>query len=219
MRFIIECDGPVLDVQPAHWAAYSTVCRELGLARIEPVDFWRAVRRGDPDGQLVRGAKPLKIREFRRRYDQCLETDEVIAHMQPHDGSGDALRKLAALAQCNLISPAANRQARQQRLDQHDLSIHFTRMKSLSTDRGYRIDQLRTLSEGDHQSLCVVSSASMILACEEADLFTVGVTTGPCSPARLTRTGARCTFASLADLADDLRARSPALSAAGFVAA
>lgn len=219
MRFIIECDGPVLDVQPAHWAAFSAACQELGLARTDASDFWRAVRRGDNDGQLIRGAKPLKIREFRRLYDQHLQSDEIIAAMQPHDDSTAALRSLANLAQCILIGPATNREARQRLLDGHDLSIHFTRMKSLSPDRGYRIDQLRTLAEGDRQTLCAVSSQSMILACEAADLFAVGIANGPCSHERLTRTGARCIFPTLADLAADLSARCPELTSAGFVTA
>jgi hypothetical protein len=60
------------------------------------------------------------------------------------------------------------------------------------------------------------ASAPLILAADEAGLFAVGIASGSCTSARLTRTGARCTFGDLSALADCLTSGGEALRAAGL---
>ncbi len=218
MRFIIDCEGPVLDVQPCHWAGYSAACAELGLARMDPASFWRAVRRGAGDGELVRGAKPAKLRDFRRSFDEHRESDECAGCMQPQPGAAAALGVLRRSGQCILVTLGANARARQAILDAADLSVHFSRMKALSADRGRRVDQLGVLSEGDRHTVVAAASESMILAAEEAGLFAVGVCCGAATAARLARAGARCNFADLAELAECLDRNGDDLVAAGLTA-
>jgi len=219
MRLILECDGVVLDVQPAYWAAYSAVCREKGMPRLDPAAFWRGIRRRAPDGQLVPGARPAALRAFRGQFDERLESDEMLGRLAPLAEVKPALARLAESGECFLVSTGPNRAARQQAMDRHDLSIHFMRMKALSDNRGYRVDQLRVLAENDPRTVVAAAGDGLILTAEEAGLFAVGVASGPCTAARLTRAGARCTFASLSELADSIAAGGDELVAAGWTPA
>lgn len=216
MKFILECDGVVLDVQPAYWAAYTAVCAELGAPRIDPAAFWRAIRKGAADGDLVRGVKPTRLRDFRRRFDERLEADEGIAAIEPHSDVGRALATLRQAGECVLVSTGPNRTARQKLLDAANLSVHFSRMKALSEDRGYRIDQLRVLSDGDPQTVVAAASETLILSAEDSELFAAGVASGTCTRPRLTRAGARVVFADLADLAECVAAGADELVSAGL---
>ncbi len=197
LKFLIECDGVLLDSQPAFWEGYCSICAEMGLPKSAPDAYWRAVRRGDPDGELIQGAKPFKLRDYRQRFDEWIETDQAIAAMESHKCAAEAMSRLKDFGECVLVNLGTNREARQAKLDQEGLSIHFSRMKALSPDRGYRVDQLRALCENDPQTVVVAASEALVLIADEAGLFCVGLSCGGCTKARLRRIGARILFADL----------------------
>ncbi|MCP4249543.1 MAG: HAD family hydrolase [bacterium] len=219
MKFILECDGVVLNPEPQYWAAYSVACEALGLPRLDRAAFWRAVRRGTREGQLVRGAKPAQLIEFGRRYSEALDSDAAVAAMAPLSDVAVGLTALGDHGPCYLVSTGPNRQKRQDVLDTHNLAIHFTRMKALSDDRGARTAQLTHLAENNPRCVAACASPSMILAAEAAGLFAVGVGSGACSTSRLTQAGARCVFADAGELADSVAAGARQLVEAGLVPA
>jgi len=215
----LECDGVVLNPEPSYWAGYSSVCAELGAARLDRASFWRAVRRGAQAGELLPGAKPARVQEYRSRIDACLESPEVMAAMAPHAGVGVALERLRKNGRCSLVSMGGNREGRQRVLDAADLSVHFDQMKALSADRARRVEQLRQLGQAERGCLVAAAGESLLLAAEEADLFVVGVAGGACTSDRLRRFGARCVFNSLEQFVACVESGGAELEAAGFAGA
>jgi len=214
----LECDGVLLNPEPWYWAGYSAVCAELGAARLDRASFWRAVRRGAQAAELLPGAKPARVQEYRSRIGTCLESPEATAALEPHAGMAAALERLRKHGRCSLVSTGGDRDGRQRVLDAADLSVHFDQMKALLADRARRVEQLRQLGQAERQSLVAVAGESLLLAAEEADLFVVGVAGGACTADRLRRFGARCVFSDLAELAACVEAGGAELEAAGFAA-
>jgi phosphoglycolate phosphatase-like HAD superfamily hydrolase len=207
----------LLDLEPAQWHAYQEVCSELNLPKLDRKSFWMAVRRGAQDGELIRGAKLAQQIEFRRRFDEIVETDECVFLAEPIADVDFALSRLRDLGECVLVSKAPNRTARQKLLDSHDLAIHFTQMKALTTQPGLRVDQLQAIAEGDPRTVVAASDDNLILSTERAGLFSAGIASGASVPARLTRAGARCVFADLGELAGSMSRGGAELVAAGLL--
>ncbi|HUU84012.1 MAG TPA: hypothetical protein VM243_10965, partial [Phycisphaerae bacterium] len=191
----------------------------LGLPRIDPGAFWRAVRRGAADGELVRGVKPATLLEFRRCFDDLLESDASLDLALPHADVAAALGTLGRAGECHLVSIGRNRAARQRQLDAHNLSVHFTRMSALRDDRAARQQQLRQLADGDPRAVVAAAGEPTVRAAEAAGLLAVGVASGACTAARFRRAGARCVFADLTELAADVAAGATALTDAGLLPA
>ena len=62
MRFIIEYDGPIIDVRPVHYRAFRAVVGELGWSCLDEPTYWRLVRTKGQDANLLPGAKPVKTK-------------------------------------------------------------------------------------------------------------------------------------------------------------
>lgn len=216
MRFLIECDGAVLDAQQCYWDAYSTACEELGMPRTDPAGFWRAIRRGAGDQELVQAASGEKLRKFRVLFDSYVVSEKCVGKMNPQPNVKEALEVLRQSGECILIALPCNREVRQKLLDSFGLSEAFTRMKPLAEDRGRRVDQLRELAESDPQAIVAASTEALVIAGEDAGLFVAGIASGTCTRARLTRAGARVTFSDLADLAECLKRGCEELYDAGL---
>ncbi len=217
MKFIIEADGPVLDVQPIYWAAYSTAVAEIGQARTDPAAFWRIIRRGDRAGLAVRGANPRQLQLYEARIAELIESDDAVAHGRPQPGVTDALRRLGGRGECVMVTLARNRAGRQKILDAEDLAIHFFQMLGLAAETTRRGDQLRAVVDGDPQVMAAAATPSMVRAAVGADLPVVGVTNGASTGRRLTQAGAQCTFADLPELADELDRGAPELVRLGLL--
>ena len=217
ISIILELDGPIIDVEPVYWAAYSRVVAELGLARKERATFWHALRRGGGVGDMLAGAKPRHIRRFREALPEALEEDECLAEGVAQPGAADELRALRAGRHVlSLVTLGQNAKARQARLDEHDLSVHFTRMTRLSKDRFQRLAQLEELTENRARVLAAAASESLVKLADEAGLVVVGISNGPCTARRLSQAGARLTFGNLANLGTEIATGGGSLIAAGL---
>jgi len=217
VRFIIEMTGPIVDPRPRYCAAYHQVAREMSLPRIDEAEFWRLVRRGDPHGRWVPGAKPAQVREFQQRFDQAVEADEFIARQREHDGVGEALTRLRRHGECQLVTNGANRLARQALLDRLDLSVHFSVMRGLPDDQSGRVRVLKEMAEGEDRVLIVCGSEEVTRAATQGGLVVSGVAAGAVVAARLARLGASPVFASLAELADEVESGGERLVQAGLL--
>lgn len=217
MKIIVELDGPVLDVEPVHWAAYSLVVVELGLARKERAAFWRLVRRGAGIGDMLAGAKPRHIQRFRERLPEVLEQDECLADAAPQAGVAEELRALVVGHHAlTLVTAGRNASARQRLLDANDLSIHFSRMTRLVSDPFQRLAQLKELAVDDRRVVVAAASESLVKLANEADLVAVGISNGPCLARRLTQAGARLTFGDFAELGEEIATGARRLIDAGL---
>ena len=217
IRIILELDGPIVDIEPVYWAAYSRVVAGLGLARKERATFWRALRRGGGVGDMLAGAGPRHIQRFREAFPEALEDDECLAEAVAQPGVADELRALRTGQHVlSLVTLGRNAKARQARLDEHDLSVHFTRMTRLSEDRFQRLAQLKELTEDHPRVLVAASCESLVKLANEADLVVVGISNGPCTARRLGQAGARLTFTNLAHLGGEIATGGGNLIAAGL---
>lgn len=217
MRIIIDCDGAVLDTQPAHWEAYSRAVGELGLARTEAAEFWRIVRTGAPLARALRGAVGRHFQTFEQRFAELLETDEVTATCQAQPGARDALAGLVKHGECILVTAGKNRDGRQTLLNANDLSVYFMQMRGLSSQPGPRANQLRELVHDDSRVVVAASTIPVVRAGLDANLLVVGIANGNCTAQRLTQIGAMTTFGDLGELRADLDGGSPQLQRCGLL--
>lgn len=217
MKIILEFDGPVIDVEPVYWAAYSRVVAELELARKDRATFWRLLRRGAGIGEFLLGAKPRHLQRFREAFPELLESDECLSSGAAAEGVADELRALAAGQYAlSLVTLGRNGPARQKLLDEADLSVYFTRMSRLAAAPNQRLDQLKELTEGEARVVVAAGSESLVKLAEEANLAAVGIANGPCTARRLTQAGARMTFTDLEGLGEEFATGARNLVAAGL---
>ena len=218
MHLIIELDGPVLNVEPVYWAAYTRIVAELGLARKDRSVFWTLQRRGAGLGEMLLGAKPRHLQHFREGLAAALELEECWAQAVAQPDAADELRALRVGQHAlTLVTLGRNAKVRQAQLDAHHLSADFTRMARLAADPFQRLAQLKELTEGRPRVLVAAGTEPLLKLADEAGLVAVGLANGPCTAQRLTRAGARLTFADLHALGEEIVHGAPQLIAAGLL--
>lgn len=217
MRFIIEFDGPVFDPASVYYAAHQAAAVEVGWSRLDQATFWRLLRTKGRQADLLPGAKPVKIADYEKRFDACLEADALLASYPPQGDMRDSLLQLARFGACSLITLGSNLAARRIVLEKQGLAAHFARFDRLDADPRRRPAELRKLCEADPRSLIVAASDSLIRSAGEAGVISVGVSAGPCSIARLHQAGASVVYKALQELAASLRDGAADLVQAGLL--
>lgn len=217
MNFIVEIDGPVLDVAPAWYRAHREAAAKVGWAALDRPTFWRLTRKQGREANLLRGAKPVKIKAYHAEFDERLEADETVAPCEPHEAIGRVLASLASKGTVRLVTLGYNVDARRAILERHDLMRSVDCFERLTADPRKRPGELRTLAAGDPRSLVVASGESLIRAAGEADVSVVGVPRGPCSVDRLHRAGADVMFTDLDDVWQAIAEGSEKLDRAGLL--
>ena len=81
----------------------------------------------------------------------------------------------------------------------------ITQMERLDADPRRRPVELRVLAGNDRKAAVIASSDTLIRSADAAELFTIGLSTGLCTPVRLHRAGARIVYKSLEELVDSLQ--------------
>ncbi len=204
LQLMIELEGAVADVMAVYWKAYTHATDELGLARTDQNVFRRVLRQGHPIGATIRGARPDKIAAFQKLFQETLEADETVGEMVVQDEIRAALSRLRDFGECNLVTCGSNKGARQRWLDEHDLSIMFTRMAVLAAARDRRAVTMQGLLEDGCQALVVASSPTVVATGCSCDMVTVGIAGGVATSQKLTQAGATHIFADLGDIVADL---------------
>ena len=116
-----------------------------------------------------------------------------------------------------MVTLGANRSARREWIAGTAWASLVGRMEKLSDDPRRRGAELRALSEGDPRTLVIAADESIIRAAGNAELFSVGVASGSCVPARLHQAGADIVLTDLAELADSLATGAQDLIRAGLL--
>ncbi|GIK15746.1 MAG: hypothetical protein BroJett003_07100 [Planctomycetota bacterium] len=217
MRLILEMDGPVVDVEPAVWAAYTAAAGEAGVPRLDRAEFWRRFRFGEPAGRWVPGAAASKVPEFVRRFEARCESDECLELCAAQAETTTALIGLKRRAELVLVTIGSNKAARQRVLDREKLSEFFTRMLGLPGQPHLRAAPLRELHLMEGKTLICAASPALVQAAAGTGIPAVGIGQGIATAKRLMQAGASATFLTLAALEEDFDQGCPVLSAAHLV--
>ena len=175
MQFVIELDGPIVDVRRRYCQAHRLVQGKLGLPSREANEFWRLLRKGASLGEIVRPTRPAQPQEYARRFEETVVSDSLLALDEPQPDVAVQLAALAAIAPCHLIALRSNPHAAQRLLDRNDLGRFFQRLRLLSQERSVRASQLAELASESDQTLAAVASESLVLAAQEAGAVVIGL--------------------------------------------
>ncbi|MBN1342900.1 MAG: hypothetical protein JXQ73_09490 [Phycisphaerae bacterium] len=216
MQFLIELDGPIVDLQDRIYQAHRIVQAGLGLPSRDSREFWRLYRKGADLAEIVRPTRVGQLQDYASRFAEVVASDALFDLDQPRADVSASLASLSEIAPCSLIAMRPNAHAAQRLLDRNDLGRFFRTLRMLSKDRSVRLSQLVELGGGSNQSVAVVSSESLAILTREADLVVVGVAGGPCTPRRLRQAGAGAVYPDLGGLVEAIRTRDDELMRTGF---
>jgi phosphoglycolate phosphatase-like HAD superfamily hydrolase len=217
VRIIIEFDGPIIDVGPVHYQIYREVAAEVGWSRLDQATYWSMIRTRGRDAVVLPGAKPVKLAAFWNRFDRRVEEDDVIARYEPHPEVKEALETIVRHGRCCLITIGPNLAARERLLDRMHLGDALTQMERLDADPRRRPGELRTLGASDRRVLVIAGSDTVARSAGQAELLPVGISSGPCTAARLRRARADIVYSGLHQLAESLRSGAKDLIQAGLL--
>ncbi len=219
MRFIVEFEGAVVDVRRVHYGRYRDVAAEIGWSRVDEATYWRLVRTKGSDADVLPGARPAKRSAYRTRFAERVEEAETIAQYRAHDAIDRVMVDLVRYGSFDLVTLGANLSARRAWIEGIAWASLVGRMEKLSDDPRRRGAELRALSDGDPRTLVIAADETIIRAAGNAELFSVGVSSGSCTPARLHQAGADIVLTGLAELADSLASGAQDLIRAGLLPA
>jgi len=219
MKFIIEVEGPVFDIGPAWHKAHEDAATQVGWSRMDQARFWALVRSKGRDGDILPGARPIKVKEYQSRFDERIEAGDIIGLYAPHAGIVETLSVLSRFGACVFFCGGPNVKSRQYLLKTHELERFGSEVFPLDLDPRRRPGELRALAANDPRTVVATSTEGIIRAADAAELFTVGVLGGACSAPRLHRAGARVVYSTLGQLAESLRGGGRDLVQAGLLPA
>ena len=217
MKFIIEFDGPLVELRRVYHEVHREIAAGVGWSARDEATFWRLTRTKGRDANLLPGARPIKLEEYHRRFDGRLEDDAIIGQYAPHANIKGVLNDLMKYGTCHLITLGANVAARIRVLDSAGLTRRFTGGTALNPDPRRRPAELRALAENDPRTVVAASSAPAIRAAGQVDLFAVGIGSGASTPARLHQAGADIVYPDLAGLHASLACGAGDLIRAGLL--
>ena len=217
VRFIIEFDGVIFDLRAVYYEAHRTIAAEVGWSRLDEPTFWRLTRTKGRDADLLPGAAPVKLKQYFARFTEKLEDDDMIARYTPQPDVDGVLDDLAQRGTCCATTLGGNLAARHRALDQANLTRFFTAVEKLDPDPRRRPAELKVLAAGDPRTVVVASTDYLIRAAGQADLFTVGVSSGFCAARRLHQAGADIVYPNMDALAESLALGGQDLIRAGLL--
>lgn len=216
MVILIECEGVLFDISGACYRAFRDAATEVGWSRLDRPTFWRLLRKDGHEANLLPGARPAKLEEFRKRFAERLESDEVLALYELRRDACAALAKLSRRGRHTAVSLGANAAPRRALIAGAGLDHAIPRLESLSPDPRRRPVELRTLATGERRVIVVASTDSLIRSAGAAEMFTVGIADGACLASRLHRAGASIVLAGLDELEASLQQGAVDLIRAGL---
>ena len=216
MRLVIEFDGVIADVRAAYVRAHREAAEAVGWPAVEAGAFWRMIRKGGPEAVVLRGARPVKLKEYRRAFAERLHSADVVRDLRPHDGALEAVDRLAKLARIYLVTLSANSDTHRQLAADWGLT-KIGRLEGLDSDPRRRPGELKVLARDEPRAVVVAGDAPLIRSATEAGLIAVGMLGGAAIEARLHQAGASIVFPNLTEVGDDLASGSKKLVAAGLL--
>lgn len=219
MRFLIEFDGPIVDVASVYFKTYYAVAGEIGWSRLDQATYWRLLRTKGKQAEILPGAKPSKREQFQGLFDRRIEADEAVQQLVPRPGVVEAIRAIARHGPCKAITLGTNAEARRTVLEKAKLVPTISELQPISPDVRRRPSELKILAENDRRAIIIASSDSLARAAREAEIFVVGMSCGVCTAARLHQAGVDVVYTDWADLQSSLATGAKDLIQAGLLPA
>lgn len=216
MTFIIEFDGPIVELGPVYYQVYRDVAAEVGWSRLDQASYWRQIRTRGREAVVLPSAKPSKVKEFWTRFDQRIEEDPVVATYELLPGIEAVLEKITRHGRCRVFTLGSNLGERQLLIERIPLALKHARIERLHEDPRRRSGELRALAGGDRRVLVVAGSDAVARSAGQAELLTVGISSGSCNATRLRRAGADIVYKGLHELAETLQSGAKDLIQAGL---
>jgi phosphoglycolate phosphatase-like HAD superfamily hydrolase len=210
MRFIVELEGVIFDIAAGWFQAHRNAARDAGWSSLDAVTFWRLTRTKGREADFLPGARPIKLKEYHDRFAAAVESDAAITEYRMQPDAIDALQRLMREGPCTFVTLGSNLAARQKLLKPHP-AIADLELLPLNPDPRKRPAELKALAANDRRTIVAASSDMLIRSADTAELFTVGVASGCCTPARLHQAGARTVLKTLGELSDAARSGAPQL--------
>ncbi|MBI1825226.1 MAG: hypothetical protein HY287_04800 [Planctomycetes bacterium] len=217
MRFLIEFDGPIANVAEAYYAAYVEAATQVGWSKLDQPTFWRLIRTKGPEGDLLPRASDFKLKDYRQRFNELLEKPSLLQRYSLAADSFTSLSKLIRHGPLGAITLGVNATERGNLLKGWKLASMLPEIQSLAADPRQRPNELKAWAKGDRRTIIVASSDAIIRAADSAELFTVGLSCGPCGAERLHRAGPRIVMKNLDELATSLCTGAADLIRAGLL--
>lgn len=217
LRFIIEFDGAIADVAAGLFVAHQAAAREVGWSTLDRATFWRLLRTQGHGAQMLPAAKPPKLAEYQTRFELRAEVEESVAAFSLVENVSAALTRLAALGPCHLVTLGANLEARMKWVDRSGLRRFFQRIERLDADPRKRPAELKLLAAKDPRTIVVCGTDALVRSAGSAELFSVGLSSGPCIAAKLHQAGASVVLGDLEALVASLQTGGAELVRAGLL--
>lgn len=213
---IIEYDGVLVNLQPRYWAAHSQAVAAAGFQGPTQDEFWRLLRTGASDGQLVPYAKSAKVLEYAALRNRLLHGAELMELDEGWPDTAINLKVLKNMGTCHIASLCPNRDALNAALNRLDVWMYFDKKQVLPADSDRRIEALQQMS-GGMRTLAVAGTIPFAYAANEAGCRVVGMKTGLAFPKQFRQVGVDVCFDSLDGLTDALARRDPELQRIGVI--
>lgn len=219
MHFLIEFEGPIVDIAPVYHGVHREVAAEVGWSSLDQSTYWRTIRTQGLIADVLPGAKPAKLSAYLSRFASRVEQDDVVEQCLPQQDVDAALAAIKRHGSGNVITLGSNIDARQRVLEQHGLASYFPGTPSLNADPRRRPGELRALAGDDRRTVVAAANDALIRAAGEADLFAVGMTCGVSGARRLFQAGAALVYRDLDQLVESLKTGAVDMIEAGLLPA
>lgn len=125
----LDLDGTVLDVRSRHYAAYVSVCemRDVKGIPIPEAEYWHWRRAAKPIADIIKASKvfPTKHRLYQQRFDEHLETPEMLLLDALRPGVQTFLGKVYTKTPICLVTLRRDREALLSQLASLGLAKYF----------------------------------------------------------------------------------------------
>lgn len=219
MRFIIECDGVVLDIADAWYAAHCETAKAVGWSWLDRGRFWRLIRKEGRNANVLPMSKPVKLAEYQAKFAERIESDQTIGEFTAQDEAREVAAALSQYGEIRFITTSANVDARSRALERLGVNTSGEVVAPMNADVRRRPGEFKLLASGDKRTLVVASSDDLVRSAGEAELVTVGVSCGACNAPRLHQGGADVVYAGLDELVESLSTGAHDLIRAGLLPA
>lgn len=219
MWLIIEVDGVVMDVQPAYWAAYRAGVAAVGLAPADARTFWRLIRTGAADEQLLERARPHQVKQMRSEFDQRLASEDALTAIKLHDGVTPVLEHLARRFDLHAISTHTNTSAVLNALRNTPAGRFFQSIDRIEPDPAMASRTAQRLMDAHRPAAVLGASELIVRAASGVEAINIGIASGTCIGKRLAKWGTAAVYPDLSTFADAVDSSDAELVRAGLLIA
>lgn len=213
---IVEYEGALANVRPRYWAAHQEAIAATGFRGPTEDEFWRLLRTGASEGQLVPYAKTPVVLEYTKHRNSRLNDADLIALDEAWPDAAMNLKILKDMGTCHLVSLCPNRDALNAALNRMDVWMYFDKKQMLPADSDRRVQALQDIAAGT-RTMALAGTIPFAYAANEAGCRVVGMKTGLAFPKQLRQVGVDVFFDSLDELTDALARHDPELERIGVI--